>query len=114
MIDTQAGKRIEVSPTEPMFDDFEIEVVSGDPGKSKSQLLGHLKDLMEPKIRQIIQQQTYGYTIGQIDLSYYVSKYLAQYLPSYFPEIPQGTMLDMTVDDLLRAFGYFVLSGSGD
>jgi len=110
---SQDGTVIGLSPEVPHTVVYDLKVLEGDPGMTENELFEYLDEELKPQLMVVFGGLNEDYVVPQIDIGGYISKYLAGYLPSWFPVLPAGTVLDMTLDDVLRAFGRFVVTGGG-
>ena len=110
---TISGELISLDLAAPHVAAYDLEILEGDPSMTANEFEQLLDTALIPGLKDVLDDMTESYLVPVIDLNYYVTTYLAQFIPAYFPSIPPGTTLDMTVDDLLRSVGHFVLTGSG-
>ena len=114
VMSTQGGTEISASPQSPHVAVYDLEILEGDPGMAAYEFEQFLDGNLLPQLKDVLAGLVETHVVPPIDLNYYLTTYLQEYMPSYFPTLPPGSTLDLAVEDLLRAFGYSVFSGSGN
>jgi len=101
---------LKLSSGQPDVMVYDIELLDDPSGMGETALREHIEDTLKAQLTAAFASIEFSVAVPAIQLDYYMKTYLGQFLPDYFPQLPEGTFIDLFLNDAKRwVVGHYVL-----